>query len=441
MEHGSPRSAAEEAEELLQWPRKAMSRESRYGELIRVDLGAGSSEVLQRVRLGLRAADGGVDEATLQKLLFDHPECLPIAAIDSAYGDAVPICRELSVPAGSIDALYVNALGRLTLCEFKLWRNPQARREVIGQILDYAKDLASWSYEDLQRQVSLALGGEGSNILYKLVSKRHPDVIEAEFVDNVTRHLRRGEFLLLIVGDGIRERAEKIVDFVQSHSGLRFNLALVEAALYRDGVDRLLVQPRVLARTEIVQRFVVEGAAPVQSVEEEADVPEGDWEKETGRFWRAVFSEDFAFADPDSELDEGFPKSVKVRGAGLNGNALRFVFSLSGYGSDIRCYLSARKGSAREERIFDEALAAVEDLRGEMQPPASDGHRSWDDLEEWRTSRGGKCVGFRRECAPPLIGSSEESAEFQEAVAWTRDRANRLVSVLHPRLRRMLADG
>ncbi len=418
-----------------------MSRESRYGALIRVDVEAGSSEILHRVRLGLRPADGGVDEATLQKLLFDHPECLPIAAIDSAYGDAVPVCRELSVPAGSIDALYVNAQGRLTLCEFKLWRNPQARREVIGQILDYAKDLASWSYEDLQRQVSLALGREGSNVLYELVSRRNPDVVEAEFVDNVTRHLDRGEFLLLIIGDGIRERAEKIVDFVQSHSGLRFNLALVEAALYRDGPDRLLVQPRVLARTEIVQRFVVEGATPVQSLEEEPDVPEDDWDRETERFWRAVFSEDFAFADPDSELEKGHPMHVKVRGSGLNGEALRFVFSLSRYGKAIACYLSARKGWAREERVFDEALAAVDDLKREMQSPQSDGDRPWDDLEEWPTSHGGKCVGFRRECVPPLFGSSEESAEYREAVAWMRDRANRPVSVLHPRLRQMLSDG
>ena len=424
-----------------------MSNESRYGELIRIDCDGESTEVLERVPLGAGVGQGSVDEATLQKLLFDHPECLPIAAIDPSYGAPVAVCRELSLPAGSIDALYVNALGRLTLCEFKLWRNPQARREVIGQILDYAAALASWSYEDLQRQVSLALGGEGSNFLYELVSRRHPDVVETEFVDNVTRHLRRGEFLLLIVGDGIRERAERIVDFVQRHSGLHFNLALVEAALYRDGVDRLIVQPRVLARTEIVQRFVVEGAVPAESVVDEGGVHESapgdsDRDRQTGRFWQAVFDGDFAFADPDSELEKaGFPKRVKVRGAAWSGEALRFVFSLSGYGSAIGCYLQARKGCTREERILDEMRAAVGDLRREMRPPVSERDRPWDDLEEWRTPRGGACLGFRRECTPSLFEISDESDEFREAVVWMRDHGNRLVSVLHPRIRELLSDG
>ena len=155
-----------------------------------------------------------------------------------------------------MDALYVNALGRLTLAEFKLWRNPQARREVIGQILDYAKEIASWSYEDLQREVSRALKRPG-NVLFDLVRATDPDVEEGVFVDNVTRHLRRGEFLLLIIGDGIREGVENIVDFVQQHSGLHFNLALVEAALYRDKDDHVIVQPRVLDRD-------VEGFRPEQ---------------------------------------------------------------------------------------------------------------------------------------------------------------------------------
>ena len=169
-----------------------------YGDLIRLSLsGDGDDETLTRIPLGTPSAQGGIDESTLQELLFRYPQTLPIASIDAAYDGAVPVCRELSTPAGYVDALYVNALGRLTLAEFKLWRNPQARREVIGQILDYAKEIASWSYEDLQREVSKSLKRPG-NVLFDLVRVTDPGVDEGVFVDNVTRHLRRGEFLFYV---------------------------------------------------------------------------------------------------------------------------------------------------------------------------------------------------------------------------------------------------
>ena len=245
-----------------------------YGNLIWVGPhGDDAPEILRRVPLGSGVTSGGVDEATLQDLLFRFPQTLPIAAIDPSYDRAVPICRELKLPSGAIDALYANNIGRLTLAEFKLWRNPQARREVIGQILDYAKDLASWDYEKLQDQIAHETGSEG-NVLFELVREQFPDLNEAEFVDNVTRSLRRGEFLLMIVGDGIQESAANIVDFVQRYSGLRFNLAMVEAALYRDAHNSLIIQPRVLAHTEIVQRFVITG----EQVEEVRVVPTADQE-------------------------------------------------------------------------------------------------------------------------------------------------------------------
>ena len=238
-----------------------------------------------------------MDEESLTELLFRFPGILPVAAIDAAYAAPVPICRELRTPAGPIDALYINDLGRLILAEFKLWRNPPARREVIGQILDYTKELASWTYEDLQREVSKALRRKG-NAPYKLVHEQAPDIEEAKFVDNVSRHLKRGEFLLLIIGDGIREGVENIVQFVQSYSGLHFKLALVEAALYRDTGGRIIVQPRVLARTKIVHRVVVEGGGVQDSPVEERDGGTAIYnnEPENVRFWKAVL-DDYHFSD------------------------------------------------------------------------------------------------------------------------------------------------
>ena len=345
--------------------------------------------------------------------------------------DAVPICRELQTPVGKPDALYVNARGRLVLAEFKLWRNSQARREVIGQILDYAAALASWGYEDLQRQVSLTRGETG-NVLYRLVSKCHPGLNEAEFVDNLTRHLRRGECLLLIVGDGIRENAANIVDFVQRHSGLHFNLALVEAALYRDASNHLIVQPRVLARTEIVRRFVIEGSS-VEAVgaDEDEESPTAEQE-ENRRFWTAVLH-DYKFADPTVDV----PKVTKARtlvaavpNSGRRDGGLWFTGYLARSEPSFGCYLAAWKGIEHAVRIFDELAQSLDELREEL----------GDELKDWNTPDGRPRIGFARKDDLSFLAGSEDSDEYAEAVSWMRDRLNRLVSSLHPRIQSMLND-
>ena len=201
--------------------------------------------------------DSTYGEAYLQKLAFEHPSCLPIAAIDRAYEDLIPVCMELNTPAGRLDALYVTPAGRLVILEAKLWRNPEARRKVVSQILDYAKEFSRWDYEDLQREVSRKLGRKG-NALFELVAERHPDADEAQFVDEVSQTLARGRFLLLIVGDGIREGAGAIAEFLGNAGSLEFTFGLVELAVYRHADVGVLVQPRVLARTVELQRLVVQ---------------------------------------------------------------------------------------------------------------------------------------------------------------------------------------
>ena len=407
-----------------------------YGNhLIRIDSKNGAVvETLQRVPLGASTAEGGLTEADIHDLLFRFPGALPVAAIDTSYAGAIPVCRELFTRAGYVDALYVNPLGRLTLAEFKLWRNPQARREVIGQILDYAKELASWRYADLQREVSRTLKRKG-NVLYELIREHEPTANEAEFVDNVTRHLKRGEFLLLIVGDGIREDVEDIVGFVQRHSGLHFNLALVEAALFREGASRLIVQPRLLARTEIVRRIVVDdgGGHEISIDDESPDEGLSDQGKENLRFWGAVLR-DYSFSDVDVGVPTRNKDSiiwVKVGGSGHGGWGLSFAaYIFRNRPQGIGCYLTWRKGIEDAGSIYAEIEASLEELRGEL----------GDDLESWTNSAGRPRIGFWRETRLPLP-AGDDREEFRAAVAWMRDHLDLLVSTLHPRLRRMIEAG
>ena len=216
---------------------------------------ATSSHVLDRLDAG--KADGGYNEAFIRDLVFRHPEMLPIDEIDSTYAQAIPVCCELTTPAGSIDCLFVNRSGLLTVVECKLWRNPEARRKVVAQILDYAKELGRWKYENLQQEVSKRLGSQG-NVLFEIVRKVHPDLGEAAFVDAVSKNMRRGRFLLLILGDGIREGVEAIAEYLQQHSGLHFTLGLIEMPIFVTPSGDRFVHPRILARTTVIQIATVQ---------------------------------------------------------------------------------------------------------------------------------------------------------------------------------------
>jgi hypothetical protein len=77
-------------------------------------------------------------ENWLQELLIVNPNFLPIHEINSTLGKLIPLGREVSVTAGSIDNLYATTEGIICIVETKLWRNPEAHRTVVAQVLDYA---------------------------------------------------------------------------------------------------------------------------------------------------------------------------------------------------------------------------------------------------------------------------------------------------------------
>src|SRR5260221_5321755 len=98
------------------------------------------------------------------------------------FSGPVPICTELNTTAGPIDKFMVTPAGLPVLVECKLWRSHEGRREVIGQILDYAKELSRWSSSDVQREVSRRLKRDG-NPLLEMVRAIDPTMDEIQFND------------------------------------------------------------------------------------------------------------------------------------------------------------------------------------------------------------------------------------------------------------------
>lgn len=236
----------------------------------RLDDGA-TALSLERIAFSRDGGSGdGHDEGWLQKLIFRVPQALPIQEVEPGFGALVPICLELPVSAGFIDNLFLTGDGDIVVVECKLWKNPEARREVVAQILDYAHALSSWSYQDLERATLRGARPDGQAIrgsLFGLVSDSAEVSGESRFVDAVSRNLRLGRMLLLIVGDGIREGAETLAAYLQSHAGFHFTLGLIEMPLFRLPTGGFVLQPRILARTVNIERGivrVVEGRAIVE---------------------------------------------------------------------------------------------------------------------------------------------------------------------------------
>ena len=260
--------------------------------------GEGPNVLLERVPLTGSSGTSGYNEDWLQGLLYRHPESLPVAEINPSFVGLIPICREMLTPAGPIDVLYATREGRLAVLEAKLWRNPEARRKVVGQILDYAKELGHWTYETLDAAVRAARRRDqgAARSLFEVVREQNPELDEAQFIDSVSRGLRRGDLLLLIAGDGIRENVGAITNFIENHGTLHFTFGLVEMAIYQMPDGMHLVQPRVLAHSEVIRRIVVDvrGGEVVQSEletenEETEGLPRPDLEekrKKFSEFWK-----------------------------------------------------------------------------------------------------------------------------------------------------------
>ena len=93
------------------------------------------------------------DEHWLQELLIENPSLLPSKELDEAWPELIPLGREVPVKAGSIDNLYITRNGLICLVETKLWRNFEAHRTVVAQIIAYAKDLAGMPFDSFKECV------------------------------------------------------------------------------------------------------------------------------------------------------------------------------------------------------------------------------------------------------------------------------------------------
>lgn len=151
--------------------------------------------------------------------------------------------REVPSPAGPIDLVGIGSSGSVTLMECKLANNRQIKREVVGQVLDYAAAL--WE-TDLHSLVA-SFRRDGGADPFDALRAQFGDKADAFDMDRcraeVERRLRDGDFRLLIAVDEIDADLRRIVQYVNRRAATGGGLKLVALAFprYEAGATQVLV--------------------------------------------------------------------------------------------------------------------------------------------------------------------------------------------------------
>ena len=202
-------------------------------------------------------------EEILQRLLEDYPELLAGETFNpEGKVKFLLISREFGVPdkdegsdRWSLDHLFLDQDATPTLVEVKRSSDTRIRREVVGQMLDYAANGQKYWPGDRMRAIAMErLGGEDQlrEEVLNLIGEDEesdPDQQVEQFWLEATDKLRRGQVRLVFVADQIPPELRRILEFLNEHMP-RIQVIGLELIQYQgQGLPQILV-PRVVGQTE-----------------------------------------------------------------------------------------------------------------------------------------------------------------------------------------------
>ncbi|SED81039.1 hypothetical protein SAMN05216489_04525 [Streptomyces sp. 3213] len=194
-------------------------------------------------------------EAEFQELLARHPRVLDFGSLaDGRSLRLVLVAREMGVPTSTesapaywLDHLFVDADGVPTLVEVKRATDTRIRREVVGQMLDYAANAARyWPAALLQHSFEDTCAKDGRSLeeAYGELLGDQGDRSREDFWTTVEERLAAGQMRLLFVADRIPLELRAIVEFLNRQLR-QTDVYAVELTQYRGDGDLRVLVPRV----------------------------------------------------------------------------------------------------------------------------------------------------------------------------------------------------
>ena len=191
-------------------------------------------------------------EDAFQKLLERYPEIIPGKQIRPSTDDPprfILLRREAPISSWSLDHLLVDQFGVLTLVECKLLENPESRREVVGQIIEYAANASvAWGggqLRDFAHNYWSSLEMDFEDVCQSVLNL---NIEIDEFWDLVEKNLESGKVRLIIAGDEIRPQVRRMIEYLNSEMGNVEVLGL-ELKCYGSDDNQLVLVPNIIGQS------------------------------------------------------------------------------------------------------------------------------------------------------------------------------------------------
>ena len=198
-----------------------------------------------------------ISEDLLQQLLADYPSLISGSQIDSLRPRRwLLISREVKVPDStesqgrwSLDHLFIDQDSIPTLVEVKRSTDTRIRREVIGQILDYAANSVNyWKIEEVIYRYEEQCKETGKDSLFTIEEFLQGENTPEAFWEQTKTNLKAGKIRLLIIADIIPKELQRIIEFLNGQMSPAEILGVEIKQFIGQGNIKTLV-PRVIGKT------------------------------------------------------------------------------------------------------------------------------------------------------------------------------------------------
>lgn len=241
-------------------------------------------------------------EDVLQQLIARYPQLLAEAS-DGEERRWLLLQREAGLAAEegagdrwAVDHLLIDQDAIPTIIEIKRASDTRIRREVVGQMMDYAANgVRYWAMDQMRGAFETRLQDDGQDPDEAVRDLVGPDVEVDAFWERAGTNLRDGRVRLVFVADRIPDELRRIVEFLQEQMSPAEVIAIEVRQFVGEGLQSLV--PTRVGQSVRARRRRAEKSSPILTKEtffEQLSGGEGErlaartlleWAETVGRVW------------------------------------------------------------------------------------------------------------------------------------------------------------